>query len=445
MDTTPLVGPPSPSMTAVLNESGGGEGGSGSAGDCIDFAAQLVAATQPSADGTSNLAIPRTGLRAEPNLEGLLGWILATPTVDEDEDGELAPSESDPEAAEDAAVMVQAALVIPPLRLITGETPEAVSVPTIGPADTGIDALGPVQEGARETGTDALGNTQVGAREAGDGATPDSGKAAAAPEHARPLIDGLHGPPALARQIDASAAEPPAGERGRLDAHDAVTAVDRRDQPLVTGGEVADDLSAATVSPSAGSERGPVSDERPSHERQFPTSRTPGIEAVTALNQSAASVPTITPASDPSRDLTQRVHRPIIGQVVEGILRASQRPGHSVRLTLHPEGLGAVSLTVGLAGHQVDIRIAVDNPATRELLQANMAALSRALTEQGLSVSGAQVELMGGHTGPDGSAQQFAWTAPPASRLPGIERETDDDPVSQVGTLTWGTRVDYRV
>lgn len=91
--------------------------------------------------------------------------------------------------------------------------------------------------------------------------------------------------------------------------------------------------------------------------------------------------------------------QPVHVQVLRGLESALERPGHTVRLALQPEGLGSVDLQVTLGAGGVRVQIAAERADTQQLLQAGTPQLAQALEQRGVPVEQVLVQLSGGHIG----------------------------------------------
>jgi Meckel syndrome type 1 protein len=168
-------------------------------------------------------------------------------------------------------------------------------------------------------------------------------------------------------------------------------------------------------------------------------------EATAAINHAAAAARPLTPMHAVSREVTMWLHQPMLAQIARGIEMAAEQPGQAVHVRLYPEGLGAINLEVGMAGSDVHVHIAVDNPGTRDLIQSNWSGLVQTLSDQGLSIAGAHVELSGGDGRWSGDGEQYAGWRPPGPQTR-ASAAADDQPAA----TTWANRssasgVDYRV
>jgi hypothetical protein len=139
---------------------------------------------------------------------------------------------------------------------------------------------------------------------------------------------------------------------------------------------------------------------------------------------------------------------PVVEQIAQGIELATRQPGRAVRLVLQPDGLGSMSLRVGLSetGTGVQVHIAVDSAATRELVQTGSPQLAQALDQHGLSVDRLLVELSGSRAQDAGSGQQHARQQPAESRPTprGGGRQAEIESI-EIDPSPKRQRVDYRV
>jgi hypothetical protein len=137
---------------------------------------------------------------------------------------------------------------------------------------------------------------------------------------------------------------------------------------------------------------------------------------------------------------------PLLDQLTEGIRSALDRH-QSVRLVLHPEGLGTVGLRVSTGVDGMNIRLTADNAATYALLQTTWPQLSHALLQQGLQVADLVLALaQGAGGGPGGGPFAAPSQALPPDGRPGRSRARDARPAGAADALAEAvSRVDYRV
>jgi len=136
---------------------------------------------------------------------------------------------------------------------------------------------------------------------------------------------------------------------------------------------------------------------------------------------------------------------PLAAQLADAAHLAVERRGSSVHLQLQPEGLGAVDLRVASGDQGLAIHIAVDDPATRDLVQAAVGQLSQNLEGRGLSVAHLLVDLATGQGGQDGGTRQNQFEQAAArgqTDLAAALGERDDSPEA---TRADDHRIDYRV
>jgi len=103
--------------------------------------------------------------------------------------------------------------------------------------------------------------------------------------------------------------------------------------------------------------------------------------------------------------------------------------GGEIRLVLKPESLGSVRIRMNLVDNSIEGRIIVDNSAVKQVFDANIDALKRALTAEGFQTGSLQVSV-GGQNG-DGGRQAREHDQPEAVRrlsaqgfernVPGVE------------------------
>jgi flagellar hook-length control protein FliK len=94
----------------------------------------------------------------------------------------------------------------------------------------------------------------------------------------------------------------------------------------------------------------------------------------------------------------------------------------------------------------VNVHIAVDNPATRDLVQSSWPQLSHALDHQGMAVDRVFVELAQSQLGQSGAGQQPAYQqAPPRSAAPSVARGPARETATTAAVEAAANRVDYHV
>ncbi len=123
---------------------------------------------------------------------------------------------------------------------------------------------------------------------------------------------------------------------------------------------------------------------------------------------------------------------------------AAQRPERAVRLVLQPEGMGTVAVRVAVRESGVGVQIGVDNPATRELVQASWPQLQQALDQRGLTVQALLVDLAGGQASGHAFRQELGHqTAPRIGQVQPADLTEDTAGVANLETSA--NRVDYRI
>ncbi|HZR99607.1 MAG TPA: flagellar hook-length control protein FliK [Chloroflexota bacterium] len=335
-----------------------------------------------------------------------------------------------PAAQAGGAAGATAPLPTAPVLAATGDAVpslDAAAAPASAATSLPGGPLSPVAPPAAGVMSEAQANG-----EAGDAAIPAAGE------------DGTLAsrPPALT----------PAGQAARPGsqaAHDGQLGADAHGGQ--TGGETASrqgQAAAGAARPIAGAParvedlgRGP-SDARPDTDGAGEANAEPSLASPGAV--SGVHAPAAAGAAQGVERAAEHA-RPLVDQLAHGLHLAGERPGQAVRLVLQPEGLGGVALRIGLTHAGVNVHIAVDNPATRELVQASWPQLSQALDQQGMAVDRVFVELAQSQLGQSGAGQQPAYqqasprSAPaPAPRPPAPSPQADTVEVS-------AHRVDYRV
>jgi hypothetical protein len=97
---------------------------------------------------------------------------------------------------------------------------------------------------------------------------------------------------------------------------------------------------------------------------------------------SAGPAPMMT---DGSRPLPLGLGEGLVQQVLEQLNLRTWKVGQKeVRIQLHPEEMGRLRMEIGMKDHQVVVRIHVDNPMVKDLIENSLAQLRDGLLEQGL-------------------------------------------------------------
>jgi flagellar hook-length control protein FliK len=119
------------------------------------------------------------------------------------------------------------------------------------------------------------------------------------------------------------------------------------------------------------------------------------------------------------------------------LLRASnlilKDGGGEIRLVLKPESLGSVRIRMNLVDNAIEGRIVVDNSSVKQVVDANMDELRRALTAQGFQPGALQVSV--GGQGTDADAHRHEQPAPEVRR---VTTQAFDRSVPQADTMSLG-------
>jgi flagellar hook-length control protein FliK len=143
----------------------------------------------------------------------------------------------------------------------------------------------------------------------------------------------------------------------------------------------------------------PTSDdlETPSipHARKFESSEAP--VGYTETTQRAAvihdtSVTTIHPGAADQRGI-QTEPKPIMTQLIDHLRVAGNGEQQELSVQLTPENLGTVRVNIVADQLEVHARLLVENPAVKEILEANLHKLREALQAQGLHVQDISVSV----------------------------------------------------
>jgi flagellar hook-length control protein FliK len=107
--------------------------------------------------------------------------------------------------------------------------------------------------------------------------------------------------------------------------------------------------------------------------------------------------------------------------------------GGEIRLVLKPESLGSIRIRMNLVDNAIEGRIVVDSSSVKQVVDANMDALRRALTAQGFQPGSLQVSV--GGQGTDADARRRDQPAPAVRR---ITSQAFERSVPQVEAMSLG-------
>lgn len=117
----------------------------------------------------------------------------------------------------------------------------------------------------------------------------------------------------------------------------------------------------------------------------------------------------------------------LIDQVVKGFAVRTSGSTTEVRMRLHPDQLGDVSLKLTVNGGTIDASIVAQNADVRQTLVANQHQLAQALSDAGLALGNFSVDVSGGQGGRS-NEQQAQLGKKNVSRF-GLQAERDDETV----------------
>jgi hypothetical protein len=106
--------------------------------------------------------------------------------------------------------------------------------------------------------------------------------------------------------------------------------------------------------------------------------------------QSAAGEPGIIGARPHSISLTEGVMQQILENLNVKTWKVGQR---DLRIQLHPEEMGRVRMEIGLKDHQIVLKIHVENPLVKDLIENSVAQLRENLHDQGLKMDRCSVTV----------------------------------------------------
>jgi flagellar hook-length control protein FliK len=96
----------------------------------------------------------------------------------------------------------------------------------------------------------------------------------------------------------------------------------------------------------------------------------------------------------------------VVEQILKGIAVRTAGANSEVRLRLHPEQLGDVTLKLTISGNTIAANVVAQNAHVRDMLIANQHQLARSLAESGLSLGNFSVDVSGGNAGFTGQGSQ---------------------------------------
>lgn len=151
-----------------------------------------------------------------------------------------------------------------------------------------------------------------------------------------------------------------------------------------------------------------------------------------ASNAPAFAVPlsrevSAAPAAATAAPYTTIDPQALIDQVVKGFVVRTSGSTSEVRMRLHPDQLGDVSLKLTVNGGTIDASIVAQNADVRQTLVANQHQLAQALSDAGLALGKFSVDVSGGQGGRS-NEQQAQLGKKNVSRF-GLSAERDDETV----------------
>ena len=122
-----------------------------------------------------------------------------------------------------------------------------------------------------------------------------------------------------------------------------------------------------------------------------------------------------TPAASPQQSPLDRLQEMAGTELLRASTLVLKDGGGEIRLVLKPESLGSVRIRMNLVDNAIEGRIVVDSSSVKQVVDANMDALRRALTAQGFQPGSLQVSV--GGQGTDADARRQDQPAPEVRRV----------------------------
>lgn len=344
-----------------------------------------------------------------------------------------------------AMVLQAAPLVAPPTvtgdEQVGGDVSQMTSAVRAASADV-LSVVGPA--GVAPAGSEPAAQGQAAAT--ADGAAVDpNGDESVAQKRMTTVAAGVSSVP-----HPESAA---ASERPRAASADALSGNDERSSvaPAQSAVPAEGDGSSSQSTAGEGDDAGrsgrelPAAARREQRPAELQPSPTGGAEArVDGLGPLAQAAPDARAAASIQTNASRNTGPTLVPQLMDGLHLALDQQGSAVRLQLHPDGLGSVHLRVASSESGLSIHIAVDDPATRDMIQAAVGQLSQNLEGRGLAVAHLLVDLATSQGGRGQAHESFEGSSPSSPA-----RLTDSDVAGNESPATDGRaaayRIDYRV
>jgi len=140
----------------------------------------------------------------------------------------------------------------------------------------------------------------------------------------------------------------------------------------------------------------------------------------------------------PNRPVSALLGDGLMAQVLEGLNLKTWRAGQrEMRIQLQPPELGRVHMKIGLDNHHVVLRINVENPFVKDLIENNLAQLRQSLEDQGLRMDQCAVTVSDhDETGFGGNHENAAGSSGHDASVKG--GETAEPPPQRMGSAYWG-------
>lgn len=199
--------------------------------------------------------------------------------------------------------------------------------------------------------------------------------------------------------------------------------------------------ASATTSPAAAANTGKPQAQDPN---QTPTPETTPVNNLAAATLEKARFVVSAQETEPAR-LAEARTTELVRQVTHGLETAVKNHQISMRLQLFPEDMGRIDLRLTAGAHGLGITLSAEQPATSQLLEANLGKLQQALAGAGISLS--SLNIGQGQSQP--TLQQGSTWQQSQRGLPGFpfQDNTPDakwtEPIRNVNQAAAG--VDYRV
>lgn len=127
------------------------------------------------------------------------------------------------------------------------------------------------------------------------------------------------------------------------------------------------------------------------------TANDPGLSGQANRQQDSQQTPsgdTTTSQTLPSTSLMERIDQAKLTNRVTSAFRSLANQSGTIRMKLHPEELGALTIRMQIESGKVSAKLETETEAARQVLSENIDSLKRKLKEQNLEVSSFEIEVV---------------------------------------------------